>query len=102
MLYLTRRIYNYIVTRVRLETRGGTRRDVNTYNKTYILLYLLVKLLRRSKGKNKRNIRRITLKNSSSIVIGVIELTILLINIVEVENVLRVLYIPKLNLRSRP
>jgi hypothetical protein len=96
MLYLTRRIYNYIVTRVRLETRGGTRRDVNAYNKTYILLYLLVKLLRRSKGKNKRNIRRITSKNSNSIIIGVIELTILLINVVEIEN------IPKLNLRSRP
>jgi hypothetical protein len=61
-----------------------------------------VKLLRRSRGRNKRNIRRITLKNSSSIVISVIELTILLINVIKVGNVPRVLYIPKLNLRSRP
>jgi hypothetical protein len=67
----------------------------------YIFIFL-TKLLRRSRGRNKGNIRYITLKNSSSIIISIIELTILLINVVKIGNVPRVLYAPKLNLRSRP
>jgi hypothetical protein len=78
------------------------RRDVNAYSRTCVLLYFLVKLLERSKGRNKGNIRCITLKNSSGIIISIIELTILLINVIKIGNIPRVSYAPKLNLRSRP
>jgi hypothetical protein len=102
MLYLTQRIYNHIIIRIRAGNERRIERDVNAYSRTCILLYFLVKLLERSRGRSKGNIRYITSKNSSGIIISIIELTILFINVVKIRNVPRVLYAPKLNLRSRP
>ena len=74
------------------------KRDINTYNKTYILLYFLLKLFKGYKDKNKKNIKYITLKNPNNI-LSIKRLIILLFNIFKIKDVFKVLYTLKLNFR---
>ena len=83
---------------LRLETRKRIRRDVNAYNRTYILLYILLELLRGYKGKDKGDIRHITLKDPSGI-FNIKRLIILLLNVFKVRGISRVLYAFKLDLK---
>jgi hypothetical protein len=83
---------------LRLKIRRRIKRDINTYNRTYILLYILPELLRGYKGRNKGDIKYITLKDPSSI-FSIKRLIILLFNIFKIRDVFRVLYTFKLDFR---
>jgi hypothetical protein len=83
---------------LRPEIKRRIKRDVNTYNKTHILLYILLELLRGYRGRDRGDIRRITLKDPSSI-FNIKRLIILLLNIFKVKDVFRVLYTSKLDFR---
>jgi hypothetical protein len=74
------------------------RRDVNTYNRTYILLYILPELFRGCRGRDGGDIRHITLKDPSGI-FSIKRLIILLPNIFKVRDVFRVLYAFELDFR---
>jgi hypothetical protein len=78
--------------------RRRMRRDVNAYSRTYILLYILPELLRGYRGKDRGNIRHITLKDPSSI-FNIKRLIILLSNVFKVGDVSRVLYASELDFR---
>ena len=78
--------------------RRRIKRDVNTYSRTYISLYILLELLRRYRGKNGGDIKYITLKDPSSI-FNIKRLIILLLNVFKVGDVSRVLYASELDFR---
>jgi hypothetical protein len=61
-------------------------------------LYILLKLLRGCRGKDRRDIRRITLKDPSGI-FSIKRLIILLSNVFKVGDVSRVLYAFELDFR---
>jgi hypothetical protein len=75
-----------------------TRRDVNAYNRTYTSLHILPELLKGYKGRDRGDIRRITLKDPSSI-FNIKRLIILLSNIFKIGDVSRVLYAFKLDFK---
>jgi hypothetical protein len=83
---------------LRPETRRRIRRDVNAYNRTYTLLYILPELLRGCKGRDGGDIRHITSKDPSGI-FNIKRLIILLLNIFKVGDVSRVLYASELDFR---
>jgi len=80
--------------------RRRMRRDVNAYSRTHILLYILLELLRGYKGRDRGDIRHITLKDPSGI-FSIKRLIILLFNVFKVGDVSRVLYAFKLDFRPR-
>ena len=67
-------------------------------NKTYISLYILLKLFKEYKGKDKRDIKYITLKDLSGI-LSIKRLIILLLNVFKIRDVFRVLYTFKLDFK---
>ena len=67
-------------------------------NKTYISLYILLKLFKEYKGKDKRDIKYITLKDLSGI-LSIKRLIILLFNIFKIKDISKVLYTFKLNFK---
>ena len=83
---------------LRLEIKRRIRRDINAYNRTYILLYILPELLRGYRGRNRGDIKYITLKDLSNI-FNIKRLIILLLNVFKVKDVPRVLYAFKLDFR---
>ena len=83
---------------LRPEIRRRTRRDVNTYNRTYISLYILPELLRGYRGRDRGDIKHITSKDPSSI-FSVKRLIILFLNVFKVRDIFRVLYASELDFR---
>jgi hypothetical protein len=83
---------------LRPEIRRRTRRDINTYNRTRISLYILPELLGGYKDRDRGDIKYITSKDPSSI-FSIKRLIILLSNIFKVGDVSRVLYTSKLDFR---
>ena len=83
---------------LRLEIKRRIRRDINAYNRTYILLYILSELLRRCRDKDRGDIKYITLKNPSSI-FSIKRLIIFFSNVFKVGDISRVLYAFKLDFR---
>jgi hypothetical protein len=67
-------------------------------NKTYISLYILLKLFKEYKGKDKRDIRHITLKDLNSI-LNIKRLILLLFNVFKIRDVFKVLYTFKLDFK---
>jgi hypothetical protein len=83
---------------LRPEIRRRTKRDINTYNRTYTSLYILPELLRGYRGKDKGDIKYITLKDPSGI-FSIKRLIMLLPNVFKVGDVFGVLYAFKLDFR---
>jgi hypothetical protein len=78
--------------------RRRTRRDVNAHSRTRMSLYILPKLLRGYRGRDRGDIRRITSKDPSGI-FSIKRLIILLSNVFKVGDVSGVLYASELNFR---
>jgi hypothetical protein len=83
---------------LRLKIKRRIKRDINTYNRTYISLYILSELLKGYKSKDKRDIKYITLKDPNNI-FNIKRLIILLFNVFKVKDIFKVLYTFKLNFR---
>ena len=83
---------------LRLEIKRRARRDINAYNKTYILLYILLKLLKGYRDRNKGDIKYIILKNLNNI-FNIKRLIIFFFNIFKVRDVFGVLYAFKLDFK---
>ena len=67
-------------------------------NKTYISLYILLKLFKEYKGKDTSDIRHITLKDLSGI-LNIKRLILLLFNVFKIRDVFKVLYTFKLDFK---
>jgi hypothetical protein len=78
--------------------RRRMRRDVNAHSRTHISLYILPELLGGYRGRDRGDIRHITLKDPSNI-FNIKRLIILLPNVFKVGDVSRVLYASELDFR---